>query len=58
MENRQDLETLLLDGLPEAEQQLVIDAMKRTTAAKLRDLRASETDDDSTLEPEGTPIAP
>jgi hypothetical protein len=41
MEHRQDLERLLLDGLPEAERKHVIQAMDKTTAAKLRRKRAS-----------------
>jgi hypothetical protein len=41
MEHRQDLERLLLDGLPDLERQHAVEAMDRTTAAKLRRKRAS-----------------
>jgi hypothetical protein len=44
MEHRQDLERLLLDGLPELERERVIEAMDRTTAAKLRHKRATGSD--------------
>jgi hypothetical protein len=54
MEHRQDLETLLLDGLPDLERQHVIQAMDRTTAAKLRRKRASGSATSSHKE-DGTP---
>jgi hypothetical protein len=50
MEHRQDLERLLLDGLPELEREHVIKAMDKTTAAKLEHLRASDSDGGGTLD--------
>ncbi len=44
MEYRQDLERLLLDGLPEIEREHVIEAMDRTTEEKLRHKRGSGSD--------------
>jgi hypothetical protein len=44
MEHRQDLERLLLDGLPGLERKHVIQVMDATTAAKLRCLRESGSD--------------
>ena len=41
MEHRQDLERLLLDGLPDLEREHVVEVMEGTTAAKLRCLRDS-----------------
>jgi hypothetical protein len=40
MEHRQDLEDLLMSGLPATEQQQVAKAIREVTAAKLRRKRA------------------
>lgn len=45
MEHRDDLENLLMDGLPEAERRHVADAIDRTNAEKLQELRDSGPDD-------------
>ena len=55
MEDRQDLETLLLDGLPEREREHVIEAIDSTNAETLRRMRASGADDDSDGQPDDEP---
>ncbi len=55
MEDRQDLETLLLDGLPEREREHVIEAIDSTNAETLRRMRASGPDDASDGQPDEEP---
>jgi hypothetical protein len=45
IEDRDDLETLLLDGLSPAERQLTVESIRRRDAARLRRLRAPEETD-------------
>ena len=49
MEDRKDLEELLLDGLPQPERQHVVDTIKDATARKLADKRSQDQADDDTL---------
>lgn len=52
MEDRQDLETLLLDGLPDREREHVIEAIDSTNAEMLRRMRAGGPDDAADDQPD------